>query len=75
MDDYDIHGFRCYTRAGQFILSCPGNACEIHTENNQRRAGEGGDGITCHNLDSGVQQLTLLSGMGALSTLYDNRSR
>jgi len=65
-----LYCFRCYIRSGQFCLSCPGNACEIHSENKSISTSRG-DGITCHNLDSGVQQLTLLVGMACLSTLYD----
>lgn len=65
-----LYCFRCYIRGGQFCLSCPGNACEIHSENEYISSSRG-NGITCHNLDSGVQQLTLLVGMACLSTLYN----
>lgn len=64
--------FSCYTRRGQIILDCPGNACQIHTEPDRRFGSGTGDNIVCHNLDTGMQQLTLLSGMGELSSLYDD---
>lgn len=73
--DYHRFGFRCYTRGGQVVLSCPGDACEIHTEHNRRVGSDYGEGITCHNLDSGVQQLTLLSGLGMLSSMCDAWSK
>jgi hypothetical protein len=70
---YYDQSFFAFTRGGQFIISCPGNACEIHTEASQTVRDGHGDGITCHNLDSAIQQLTLLAGMGALTSLYDGK--
>lgn len=71
LKSYYRHGFDCWTRGGQIILRCPGDACEIHTDADRRIGNGHGEEITCHNLDSGVQQLTLLSGMAELSSLYD----
>ena len=69
----DYGRYSCYTRGGQVLLSCPGDATEIHTEDS-RKIGDGtGEGITCHNLDSGIQQLTLLTGLSMLSTMYDEK--
>lgn len=63
--------FGCYTRGGQIVLDCPGDACQIHTEMSRTIGDKRGEGITCHNLDTAMQQLTLLSGMGEISSLYD----
>jgi hypothetical protein len=63
--------FYCCTRAGQVIMSCPGDACEIHTESRHSIGDGTGESITCHNLDSAVQQISLLAGLAALSSLYD----
>lgn len=73
LKNYHDHSFFAFTRGGQFIISCPGNACEIHTEASQTVCDGHGDGITCHNLDSGIQQLTLLAGLGALTSLYNGK--
>ncbi|HEY1036974.1 MAG TPA: hypothetical protein VGE62_00140 [Candidatus Paceibacterota bacterium] len=64
--------FACYTRGGQIILDCPGDACQIHTEPDRRIGCGQGVGITCHNLDSAMQQLMLLAGMGEVTSLYDD---
>ncbi len=64
--------FGCYTRGGQIVLDCPGDACQIHTEGNRSVGSGRGEGITCHNLDNSMEQLTLLSGMAEISSLYDD---
>jgi hypothetical protein len=64
--------FSCYTRRGQIILDSPGDACQIHTEPDRAYGSGAGDSITCHNLDTGMQQLMLLSGMGELASLYED---
>ena len=71
--DYDKRSFRCYTRGGQIVLSCPGDACEIHNEINRAPLDGMGNDILCHNLDNPIQQLTLLSGLSALSTMFDRQ--
>ncbi len=68
---YDRHGFTCLIRGGNILLRCPGDACEIHTDIDRRPLNGMGNEITCHNLDDPIQQLTLLSGLSALSTLFD----
>lgn len=63
--------FTACVTTGQLVMSCPGNACEIHTEY-RRNFGDGrGEDIVCHNLDSAVQQITLLSGLAAINSLFD----
>ncbi len=66
-------GFRAYVSNGQVVLSCPGNACELSTDQPISGSDEMGSGISCHNLDSALQQLTLLAGFAALSTLCDQQ--
>lgn len=70
---YDESSFRCHVRGGQIIFVCPGNACEIHTDINRKPLDGTGNEITCHNLDTAIQQLTLLSGLAMFSTLFDNQ--
>lgn len=64
--------FSCLTRAGQFILYCPGNACQLFSESERKAGSKRGDSMNCHNLDTAMQQLMLLSGMAELSSLYDD---
>ena len=66
--------FRAYISNGQAVLSCPGNACELNTEQPSRFGDRMGSEISCHNLDSGIQQLTLLAGFAALATLCDQQN-
>lgn len=63
---------------GSFFLSCLGNACDISTTDWwDRREGSGHD-LGCHNLDTPVQQLSLLAGLAALHDIaageIDSRS-
>ena len=64
--------FACIVRKGQFIIDCPGDACQIHSESDEQFGSDIGNDITCHNLDSSMQQLTLLSGIGEIASLYDD---
>lgn len=64
--------FACYTRGGQIILDCPGNACYLSTEGNRRIGSGNGGEISCHNLDGATQQLMLLCGLGEVASLYDD---
>lgn len=49
------------------MLNCPGNACGIHPVIHWEE-GENGYKFSCHNVDTPMQQLTLLAG---LATLHD----
>lgn len=51
--------------SGYLTLDCPGDACGIHPSTHGNTP-ERGCEFTCHNLDSAVQQLTLLAGLAAL---------
>ncbi len=53
--------------SGRLILDCPGNACGIGPdEMSYEDHEEEGYGWNCHNLDTVIQQLTLLAGLAAL---------
>ncbi len=66
------HDFRgVITRDGRFMIACPGNACDvaIYPDMVYGDIDEYGAGLSCHNLDTSVQQLTLLSGLAKLCQL------
>jgi len=50
---------------GGLIASCPGDACGIHPENWNFTEGRGYE-FSSHNVDTPMQQLTLLAGLAAL---------
>lgn len=51
----------------RFLISCPGDACEVYTNTDHRH--RGGKAYSCHNTDNPVQQLTLLVGVAILSEM------
>lgn len=56
---------------GRFLLRTIGNSCEVETEDwSTRRKGEGLR-LGCHNLDSPIQQLSLLAGLARLHELAE----
>lgn len=59
------------TRDGRFMIACPGNACDvaIYPDMVYGDIDEYGAGLSCHNLDTAVQQISLLSGLAALCEL------
>lgn len=66
------HDFRgVITRDGRFMIACPGNACDvaIYPDMVYGDTDEFGAGLSCHNLDTCVQQLALLSGLAKLCQL------
>ncbi|MCX6731489.1 MAG: hypothetical protein NTX55_00665, partial [Candidatus Parcubacteria bacterium] len=51
---------------GWLNVNCPGNACGLNPScGHEWKYGDGYE-FTCHNVDSPVQQLTLLAGLAAL---------
>ena len=72
IEKYNRQCFRCLLDDGHVNLSCPGNACEIHTVRDWVTVDGYGVEITCHNLDSAVQQVTLLSGLARLASCLDS---
>lgn len=63
--DYHKFSFNAYVNSGKFITSCPGDACGLHPSNWHADKDEGYE-FDCHNVDSAIQQLTLLAGLVAL---------
>lgn len=65
-DDFNSYTLEVIIRdEGRFHISCPGDACEIFPDPmiiDETRGYE----FTCHNLDSPIQQLTLLAGLASL---------
>lgn len=56
---------------GWLNVDCPGNACGLNPESGYRDTGGNGYGFECHNVDTPVQQLTLLAGLAALHSTVD----
>lgn len=63
--DCNQYGFNAYAANGRFIANCQGDACGLHPSDWYARKEEG-YGFSCHNVDSPVQQITLLAALGAL---------
>ena len=54
---------------GRFYLRTIGNACDISTlDGEHRQPGEGHE-LGCHNLDTPIQQLSLLAGLATMHEL------
>lgn len=63
-------GFRATLgKNGSLILSVPGNACDVATEDWWNRRDGAGHDLSCHNLDSPLQQLSLIAGLCCLHDL------
>lgn len=61
--------FRAWLRddRGYLLIDCPGDACGLHPSDfAPPLARLEGYNFTCHNVDSPVQQLTLIAGLAAL---------
>ncbi len=65
--EYNDFDFQAYVanENGWLNVSCPGNACGIQPAYGHLREGEGYQ-FSCHNVDSPMQQLTLIAGLAAL---------
>ena len=56
--------------SGAFTINCPGNACDLSVYPDSLQSySEGGVQLSCHNLDTAEQQLTLLSGLAMICSL------
>jgi len=72
LTDYDKHSFYAIKRgSGRFITSCPGDACGLNPEDWYDDQDKGYH-FSCHNVDTPLQQITLLAG---LAKLYDMAKR
>lgn len=66
LTDYERHSFYALKRGiGRFITSCPGNACGLNPENWYDDQDKGYH-FSCHNVDTSLQQITLLTGLAKL---------
>ena len=67
LQGYDQHYFRSFTRQtnGRIIIDVPGNACGIHPTHSGWDGNEGCE-FASHNVDSPMQQLSLIAGLAAL---------
>ena len=65
--EYDNSYFQAYVanEKGWLNVSCPGSACGLHPADGYLEEGEGYQ-FSCHNVDSPMQQLTLIAGLAAL---------
>lgn len=70
--DYGFGRFRASVDydTGWLNTDCPGNACGLHPEYPSVKKGEGYE-FGSHNVDSPMQQLTLLAGLAALHDCVD----
>jgi hypothetical protein len=69
---YDRHDFRVWLQddKGRLVLDCPGkNNCCIHPDGWPSSDTPRGYDFTCHNVDTPMQQLTLIAGLAALCDL------
>ena len=73
-DSFDYVRFRAWMRQPKWInLDCPGNACGLDPDDYGNLSLERGYGLAPHNVDTPIQQLTLLSGLAALCQLARGR--
>ena len=64
---FDAYDFKMMMKNGRLIMDCPGNSCGINpSEDYWDEKEETGYKFSCHNVDSPMQQLTLLAGLAAL---------
>lgn len=62
------HSFNAYVKKGFFIINCPGDACGLHPSDWYTHEGQGYE-FSCHNVDSAIQQITLLVGLATLADM------
>ncbi len=70
-EDFRLHSFQVYdnSQGGTgLVMDVPGNACGIYVDGSDLNKGPGWD-IHSHNVDSPIQQLSLLSGLCAILRL------
>lgn len=63
-DVFNEYHFRTILQKGRLIMDCPGDACGVYP--NEWVEEDNGYKFACHNVDSPMQQLTLLAGLAAL---------
>ncbi len=63
--EFHEYDFNAYLSKGRFVINCPGDACGLHPSDWYSFKNEGFE-FSCHNVDSAVQQLTLIVGLAKL---------
>lgn len=68
VDEYDRHDFyaKVANENGWLNVSCSGDRCGLHPADSWGPERGRGYKFSCHNVDSPMQQLTLLAGLAAL---------
>jgi hypothetical protein len=66
--DYDKYYIRAFCEQGRLIMDVPGNATGIYMGTGSFGAGYGT--MYSHNMDTGLQQLSILAGLAKLHDLY-----
>jgi hypothetical protein len=70
-----FEGLTAYLKEkGSFFFDCPGNATSVFTDEWWDVGENRGHTLASHNLDSPLQQVTLLAGLAALHDLVDKDS-
>ena len=66
-------GFRAsvYSKYKHVMFDCPGDACGVYGLPDHDPGDRSGYKLSCHNVDSATQQLTLLAGLAALHDRAD----
>lgn len=67
-DEYDKYSFwaKVAYKNGWLNVSCPGDACGLHPGDSSGPEPGRGYKFSCHNVDSPMQQMSLLAGLAAL---------
>jgi len=63
--EFSEYSINAWIDNGKFILNCPGDACGLHPSDWHSCKEEGFE-FSCHNVDSSIQQITLLAGLACL---------
>jgi len=68
IDKYDRNEFysKVAYKNGWLNVSCPGNRCGLHPANNWGPEVNIGYEFSCHNVDTPMQQITIIAGLAAL---------
>lgn len=66
--EYDKYSIEAYCENGRLIMNIPGNAAGIYLGTGSFGAEDGT--MFDHNMDTGVQQLTILAGLAQLHSMY-----
>lgn len=68
LSEYARYRFNAYTSDGKFIVNCPGDACGLHPSGWYENKEQGFE-FSCHNVDTPMQQIMLLSALAILQNI------